>query len=317
MNRITTWLLGLLVLATACSDKRGDAPPEPSADQAHPTAPSPPSPPPSEQPRPDRGAGPQGAVSGDFLDAPSVLDAEFSDAQLGQLTRLELHLLRNAVYARHGRPFKSKLLTDYFGTKPWYQPNSAYTDAALTSVDERNVGRIKTHERAFGGPLTQGEHGQALTTGETARAALPPASAAAVAEACDPSGLWTMDWHPTDGVNREATNLLDPPLAVAIARAGDAYSVQAKIYNGPGDPELTLLSVQSDAHGRCDLRFQLDLELRREEEDGMSRADSYIFRVVGSPGAYTLTGWGREVETWEGDKPNTIEYSIGGSTTRS
>ena len=69
----------------------------------------------------------------------------------------ELRLLRNEIYARHGRQFKSQLLQEYFDNMSWYQANPAFTEKQLTKVDVTNIRLIKSVEDTLGGPLTEDE----------------------------------------------------------------------------------------------------------------------------------------------------------------
>jgi hypothetical protein len=65
---------------------------------------------------------------------------------LALLSPAQLRLLRNAVYARHGRVFQAKDLQDFFSQEPWYQPDPAYTDARLTAEDRQHLERIQAAE---------------------------------------------------------------------------------------------------------------------------------------------------------------------------
>lgn len=92
------------------------------------------------------------------LEDPSLLDKLLSIEQLADMSRRDLRILRNTIYARHGYVFKSVLLTDYFQGTDWYKPDSEFTPKRLTSVDTRNVKLIKSVENTLGGPLTDHEH---------------------------------------------------------------------------------------------------------------------------------------------------------------
>jgi hypothetical protein len=92
------------------------------------------------------------------LDEPSRLDRLLTVEELRDLSRRDLRLLRNMVYARKGRPFQSMLLAEYFGRMEWYQPDQRYTDARLTDVDQRNIQLIRSVEDSIGGPLTDLQH---------------------------------------------------------------------------------------------------------------------------------------------------------------
>src|SRR5215813_12876266 len=92
------------------------------------------------------------------LEDPSLLDKQLTVDQLSDFSRRDLRLVRNLIYARHGRPFKSDLLKGYFGTLEWYKPDPAYTDARLTAIDKRNINVIRSVEDSLGGPLTDYQH---------------------------------------------------------------------------------------------------------------------------------------------------------------
>lgn len=92
------------------------------------------------------------------LEDPSLLDKQLTLNQLSDFSRRDLRLLRNVIYARRGRPFKSALLQSYFGTLAWYKPDPSYTDVRLTALDKRNINLILSLENQLGGPLTDYEH---------------------------------------------------------------------------------------------------------------------------------------------------------------
>jgi YARHG domain len=77
---------------------------------------------------------------------------------LRQLSLRDLRLLRNTIYARHGRPFKSQILRDHFEGMTWYKVDAAYSDKKLSAVDTRNIALIKSVENEFGGPLSDEDY---------------------------------------------------------------------------------------------------------------------------------------------------------------
>ena len=58
----------------------------------------------------------------------------------------ELELLRNTVYARHGRPFSRADLRRHFASRSWYRMRSDYSDARLSAADRANIALITRHE---------------------------------------------------------------------------------------------------------------------------------------------------------------------------
>jgi len=91
------------------------------------------------------------------LEDPDQLDHVIAVKQLSNLSRRDLRILRNTIYARHGRQFKSQLLQEYFDTMEWYKRDPAFTENRLTKVDVTNIRLIKSVEGTFGGPLSEDE----------------------------------------------------------------------------------------------------------------------------------------------------------------
>jgi hypothetical protein len=70
-----------------------------------------------------------------------------SAQMLHGLSLNELRLLRNEVYARHGRQFQAPWLSQYFFSQPWYQPDENFKDEELTGPDKQNVETIVAYEK--------------------------------------------------------------------------------------------------------------------------------------------------------------------------
>jgi hypothetical protein len=83
-----------------------------------------------------------------------------AEAMLRGLSLHELRLLRNEIYARHGRVFKTLWLQQYFGGQAWYDPNEDFKDEELTGADKTNVETIvayenKLHDQLSTKPITR------------------------------------------------------------------------------------------------------------------------------------------------------------------
>ena len=78
----------------------------------------------------------------------SKLDSKLTEADLKDLDKPQLRLLRNAVYARHGRTFKSVDLQSLWECYTWYKKNPNYSDALLTDVDKYNIELIQKYEKS-------------------------------------------------------------------------------------------------------------------------------------------------------------------------
>lgn len=72
-------------------------------------------------------------------------------ADLEGLTKEQLRLARNEIYARHGMIFGVEDLDNYFATKSWYKPIVSYTDfydtVEMSIVEEENVILIQQVEK--------------------------------------------------------------------------------------------------------------------------------------------------------------------------
>lgn len=58
----------------------------------------------------------------------------------------DLRVLRNEIYARHGRVFKDPNLQKYFAAQAWYQPNPEFKDESLSETEVKNLAIIREVE---------------------------------------------------------------------------------------------------------------------------------------------------------------------------
>jgi hypothetical protein len=100
------------------------------------------------------------------LQNPKLLDRLITVRELADFSRRDLRILRNMIFARRGRPFKSEILQEYFAALEWYKPDPTYTDARITDIDKKNVRIIRSVEEGLGGMLTEKEHGAENRRGE-------------------------------------------------------------------------------------------------------------------------------------------------------
>ncbi len=73
----------------------------------------------------------------------------YSQSELDGLTKAELRIARNEIYARHGRKFDSKDLQDYFNNQPWYNGTISAEDfdpSVLSSIEQQNIAAIEKAE---------------------------------------------------------------------------------------------------------------------------------------------------------------------------
>lgn len=69
------------------------------------------------------------------------------EAMLKGLSLHELRLLRNEVYARRGRQFRTEWLSQYFYSQPWYDPREDNAEPELSDTEKKNIETIVVYER--------------------------------------------------------------------------------------------------------------------------------------------------------------------------
>lgn len=72
---------------------------------------------------------------------------EVNDEMLKGLSLNELRLLRNEVYARRGRQFRTEWLSQYFWSQPWYSPRDDNSEPELSAIEKKNIETIVVYER--------------------------------------------------------------------------------------------------------------------------------------------------------------------------
>lgn len=119
---------------------------EPKNDPAEPTTKETKKEEPSPEPLPPVGAG-------TYL-LPDSATRRLTEADLTGMTREQLRLARNEIYARRGRKFSDKSLKDYFGAQAWYRGRISGRDfnekTMLNLVEQANVEVIKSYEKKMG-----------------------------------------------------------------------------------------------------------------------------------------------------------------------
>jgi len=69
-----------------------------------------------------------------------------TENDLRGLSKEQLRILRNTIFARHGRKFVSKDLQEYFGAKEWYRPRYDEVTHLMNSYEIKNVEIIQKYE---------------------------------------------------------------------------------------------------------------------------------------------------------------------------
>ena len=88
--------------------------------------------------------------AGDYILANSGTKLLTNDDIKG-MSKHDLALARNEIYARHGRKFQTEEYSKYFSGKSWYSINPNYNysddDSNLNSIEVKNVQFILNAER--------------------------------------------------------------------------------------------------------------------------------------------------------------------------
>ena len=69
------------------------------------------------------------------------------EEDVANMTKSDLRLMRNEIYARHGYAFKMKDMRAYFDNQDWYMPLHTDIRNMLTEVEKKNVELIKRYEK--------------------------------------------------------------------------------------------------------------------------------------------------------------------------
>lgn len=80
---------------------------------------------------------------------PDSAKRKLKKSDLKGLSKEELRIARNEIYARHGRKFDDKKLQKYFDSQSWYEgtvPASEFPEDVLSSVEKKNVAFIRQFE---------------------------------------------------------------------------------------------------------------------------------------------------------------------------
>jgi len=88
-----------------------------------------------------------------------------TEQMLHGLSLHELRLLRNEIYARHGRMFHADWLQQYFSNQPWYSPDENFKDEELSGNDKVNVETIVKYENEINQELSTTPITRALLEG--------------------------------------------------------------------------------------------------------------------------------------------------------
>jgi hypothetical protein len=89
-----------------------------------------------------------------------------TEEMLSGLGLYELRILRNEVYARRGRQFRTEWISQYFYSQPWYEPlDDPRREPELSAIEKRNVETIVKYENRLKEELSTRPISQSLLDG--------------------------------------------------------------------------------------------------------------------------------------------------------
>lgn len=72
---------------------------------------------------------------------------KLKESDLKNLKKIDLEILRNTIFARHGLTFKTKTIRQFFDQVEWYIPISSNVDNQLTAIEKQNIAILKRFEK--------------------------------------------------------------------------------------------------------------------------------------------------------------------------
>ncbi len=72
---------------------------------------------------------------------------ELKEDDLKNLKKLELEIIRNTVYARHGYTFSKRSYRQFFDPVDWYVPMYDNVEDSLTKLEQNNIALLKRFEK--------------------------------------------------------------------------------------------------------------------------------------------------------------------------
>lgn len=75
-----------------------------------------------------------------------LVSTEIGREMLEGLFSEDARILRNEIFARHGKVFKDKKLQNYFSGFAWYKPNAKFDEKTLSEIEKKNVATLLEYE---------------------------------------------------------------------------------------------------------------------------------------------------------------------------
>jgi serine/threonine-protein kinase len=145
--------------STAIEDANENPPVDSPATASSPIIPSPMAPqpsipqPPVPQPSIPEVVAPSNSSSAQSSEFAWLSTRSVTEADLVGKTAFELDILRNAIFAQHGRRFNDEALQAYFNSRPWYQPRytpDQFPNGLLSELERSNAQFILQYQDQTG-----------------------------------------------------------------------------------------------------------------------------------------------------------------------
>lgn len=77
---------------------------------------------------------------------PQASESILTASELSGMSKQDLLIMRNEIFARHGYIFKKKEIQSYFTSQPWYRGQYEDVTSMLSDIEKMNIELIKKHE---------------------------------------------------------------------------------------------------------------------------------------------------------------------------
>lgn len=77
---------------------------------------------------------------------PEATERKLYETDLNNLSRRDLKIMRNEIFARYGYIFRTPDMAQYFKEQSWYVPRYSNVNDMLTPLEKENIQLIKSYE---------------------------------------------------------------------------------------------------------------------------------------------------------------------------
>ena len=86
---------------------------------------------------------------------PQASERLLTASDLQGLSKNDLKIMRNEIFARHGYIFQTQDMKSYFRNQSWYSPQSSNVTAKLSNIEIKNIELIKGYENNTAGSVSK------------------------------------------------------------------------------------------------------------------------------------------------------------------